>query len=328
MSDNKQSGKWCHLVDTIPVVLCWKFFLLNRFSSQFLTDPKSVFVIMPVWVSIYCFPAGAPLFLFLFLSLLQGAVYPFIFLYFNFFPFLFLSFPGSLPSLVSSMDSEVLLKAQWDCYHREADLPLDQRWSSQSHTSEHAAAANAGLLGEFLLIILPSAHLPPLCFGLAHPAPNFIALSAEEQMESNLSAQLAASAVPHWDPSTGCSVPASSLLFVPQLPLDQMKNMLINVYLNSEVSHSLLEIIRIALLCVETSFECLLIIFRAAMPGAPAHPGSSSPLVRSKWEMQVNKWRDGKAKQGKRGKNNQSSVFTSITLTRFLQQNFSTVHKF
>lgn len=150
-------------------------------------------------------------------------------------------------------------RPKWGCYHREADLHLKQRWSSQSHISgndishishKHAAGANTRLLDIFLLIILASSHLPPLCFDLAHPTPNFIVLDAEEQIESNLSAQAPASAVPYWDPSTGCSVPASSLLFVPQLPLDQMKNILINLYLNLEVSHAFLEIIKIALLCV------------------------------------------------------------------------------
>lgn len=177
-------------------------------------------------------------------------------------------------------------RPKWD--HREADLPLSQRWSSQSHTSKHEAGANTRMPGVFLLIILPSSHLPPLCFGLAHPAPNFIALNAEEQIESNLSVQPAASAAPYWDPSTGCSVPASSLLSVPQLPLDQMKNILINLYLNLELPHALLEISKIALICVEIPVDYVFSFFAGQQSQEPqltlgAHLCRSEAGERCRW---------------------------------------------
>lgn len=133
---------------------------------------------------------------------------------FFFFSFLFLSFPLSLPSWVSTVDSQVLLKATVGLLPQSSRSAPKPEMIFTIHTSEHAAGADTGLPGVFQLIILSSSHLPPLCFGLAHPAPNFRALSAEEQIESNLSAQPPASAAPPWIPAQAAqSQPHLSCLY-------------------------------------------------------------------------------------------------------------------
>lgn len=95
------------------------------------------------------------------------------------------------------------------------------------HISKQAAGANTRLLAYISINLLPLVPSATSIFQSGPPSSQIYSThNAEELIKSNLSAKSLASAVPYLVPSKGCSVPASSPLFVPQFLLDQMKSVI------------------------------------------------------------------------------------------------------
>ena len=95
------------------------------------------------------------------------------------------------------------------------------------HISKHAAGANTRLLVSISSNHLPLAPSATPLFQSGPPSSRIYSThNAEELIESNLSWKTPASAVPYLVPSKGCSVPASSPLFVPWFLLDQTKTII------------------------------------------------------------------------------------------------------
>lgn len=252
------------------------------FSSQFLTDLKVClyhYACLGLYLMLSCCSSSFPA---LFSQPASESWIQFLCILFFFFSFLFISFPVSLPTLISNVDSELLLKATVGL------LPQRTRFAPKPELilaiTHFRTRSKSWYKAAWYIYINHLTLIPSGTSSLWSGSPSSQFYSTQFRRANWIQSLSTTSSI-------CCSILGSQLrLLSPSLisfvcttaPIRQ----------NEEHTHSFAPelgsftcIVRdkqdSSALCRNTFWLCLLIICRAAKPGAPAHPGSSSLQVRS-----------------------------------------------